>query len=78
MFLEIQCDPTLSTSAAKGERIENLLYPDHHIYEVGASYGKYAPKAFFTDCSEDVLVLPAELAGIIQGSSRLKIRAPTY
>lgn len=63
MFLEIQ--PSAGLDTAKSSRIKNLLYPDHLIYEVGATRGHYVLKPFSLESSEEVLILPNELAGMV-------------
>lgn len=65
MLLEIQRGA--SHNAAKGERIKNLLYPNHRIYEVDESRGQYVLEPFSLEHSEEVLVLPEEFSGDIPG-----------
>lgn len=51
----------------KGARVEGLLYPDHLIFEVRSLRGQYRLRPFSQGKTEEALVLPRELAGIIKG-----------
>jgi FkbM family methyltransferase len=68
ILMEIQ--RVTRTGATKSATIESLLYPDHLLYEVGDSRGQYTLKPFASGTTEEALVLPAELAGIIPGADR--------
>jgi FkbM family methyltransferase len=50
-------------------RILSLLYPDYLLFEVGSSRGTYTLRPFSTAKTDEALVLPAELAGIIPGAT---------
>jgi FkbM family methyltransferase len=63
ILMEIQRDH--APGPRKSARMESLLYPDHLLYEVGDSRGQYTLKPFSTGNTEEALVLPAELAGIV-------------
>jgi hypothetical protein len=70
IFLEIQPEEERAVEALKGERIEDLLYPDHLLFGVTHARGKFVLKPFSLGGTEEALVLPAELAGIISGTAR--------
>jgi FkbM family methyltransferase len=63
IFMEIQPDRKNST-------VLDLLYPDHLLFKVDGSRGQFVLKPFTTGKTEEALVLPAELAGIIPGTNR--------
>jgi FkbM family methyltransferase len=69
IFMEIQHEPRSGAESSKGASVRDLLYPDHLIFEVSQSRGQYVLKPFATGSTEEALVLPAELAGIVKGSS---------
>ena len=66
ILMEIQRDNP--SGPRKSARIESLLYPAHILYEVGDSRGQYTLRPFSTGNTEEALVLPAELVGIIPGT----------
>jgi FkbM family methyltransferase len=68
IFVEIQHDQYTGTGTHKGATVKELLYPDHLIFEVGVSRGHYDLKPFMTGNTEEALVLPIELAGLIEGT----------
>jgi hypothetical protein len=53
----------------KGAALIHLLYPDHLLFAVGNSRGQYTLRPFSMANTDEVLVLPKELAGIIPGTS---------
>jgi len=65
MFVEIQREE----QGQQGPRVKDLLYPDHIIFEVAWSRGDYALGPFRKGHSEDALVIPEELAGLVQGTA---------
>jgi FkbM family methyltransferase len=69
MFVEIQRDEDTGAVARQGTLVKDLLYPDHIIFEVGSSRGDYVLKPFLTGDTEEALVIPAELAGFIEGTA---------
>jgi FkbM family methyltransferase len=69
IFIEIQPDSAGNSDSGKGVRIEDLLYPDHLLFAVGAARGQFTLKPFAMGNTEEALVLPAELAGIVRGST---------
>jgi FkbM family methyltransferase len=69
IFLEIQPEAESSAGAAKGARIEDLLYPEHLLFGVTQTRGKFVLKPFSLGGTEEALVLPVELAGIIPGAT---------
>lgn len=68
VFVEIQHDQYTGAGRHRGSTVKELLYPDHLIFEVGASHGHYILKPFLTGDTEEALVLPMELAGLIEGT----------
>jgi FkbM family methyltransferase len=62
IFMEIQPDRKNST-------VLDLLYPDHLLFKVDGSHRQFVLKPFTTGKTEEALILPAELAGIIRGSN---------
>jgi FkbM family methyltransferase len=69
ILMEIQRE-TQGGGATKSSTVESLLYPDHLLFEVGASRGQYTLRPFATGTTEEALVLPVELAGIVPGTER--------
>jgi FkbM family methyltransferase len=69
ILLEIQHDNQSGAQPNNGVSVKNLLYSDHIIFEVTQSRGHYVLKPFSAGSTEEALVLPAELAGIVRGSS---------
>jgi FkbM family methyltransferase len=69
ILMEIQPEQDAAAEARKGSSVRNLLYPDHLLFEVGDTRGQYTLKPF-SGKTEEALVLPAELAGIVPGTSR--------
>ncbi len=70
ILMEIQRETRTGVDPGKSAGIQSLLYPDHLLFEVRASRGHYALKPFSMGDTEEALVLPMELAGIIPGTSR--------
>ena len=66
IFVEIQKEHYDGSVSRQGPRVKDLLYPDHTIFEVGASRGRPVLKPFLQGNTEEALVLPAELAGLIK------------
>jgi len=66
ILMEIQRDN--ASGSRKGADIEPLLYPDHLLYEVGSAPGQYSLRPFSMGNTEEALVLPAELVGIVPGA----------
>jgi hypothetical protein len=64
IFVEIQKEHYNGSESSKGPRVKDLLYPDHVIFEVGASRGRPVLKPFLQGNTEEALVLPAELANL--------------
>ncbi len=69
IFLEIQREEESAAEASKGARIEDLLYPDHLLFGVTQARGRFVVKPFSLGGTEEALVLPSELAGIIPGTA---------
>jgi FkbM family methyltransferase len=67
IFVEIQKDH-YDSGLHKGARIKDLLYPDHLIFDVGTSRGRPTLKPF-EGKTEEALVFPAELAGILKAAN---------
>lgn len=68
IFLEIQLQRSSAADILRHKKVLELLYPDHLIFEVGHRREKYVLKPFSLESTEEALVLPAELAGIVRGS----------
>lgn len=66
IFIEIQKEDYDSPEPRKGASVKNLLYPDHIIFEVGASRGQPILRPFLQGYTEEALVIPAELAEILK------------
>ena len=67
ILMEIQLVPP--GSARSGEQtVQDLLYPDHLIFEVGESRNQFVLKPFTATGSDEALVIPRELAGILPGT----------
>jgi FkbM family methyltransferase len=69
IFVEIQKEHYDGSGPRKSVRVKDLLYPDHLIFEVAPLRGRPTLKPFLQGDTEEALVLPAELAGIVQGSN---------
>lgn len=70
MFLEIQRDHPSDTS--RDNEVMDLLYPGHTVFEVKEVRTRFALKPFVPGTSEEVLVLPTELAGIVSNGKLKK------
>jgi FkbM family methyltransferase len=66
IFMELQHDHHAGFGPQKGVSIRDLLYPNHLVFEVRYSRGQFTLKPFKPGNTEEALVLPAELAGIIR------------
>ncbi|WP_433970242.1 FkbM family methyltransferase [Tunturiibacter gelidiferens] len=66
IFVEIQHDHYNGSGSHKGATVKDLLYPDHVIFEVGELHGQYQLRPFLIGNTEEALVLPVELAGLIK------------
>jgi FkbM family methyltransferase len=69
ILMEIQRDLEPGSGPGKSTGIQPLLYPDHLLFEVGVKRGRYTLAPFAKGKTEEALVLPIELAGIIPGTS---------
>ncbi len=67
VLMEIQ--PEGRTGSGQSSHMRSLLYPDHLIFRVEDIRGNYRLSPSTLSRSEEVLVLPAELAGIVPGTS---------
>jgi hypothetical protein len=67
--MEIQRATADGSESQKVNRVRELLYPDHLIFEVGTTRGNYRLKPFSQGQTEEALVIPRELAGIVAGSA---------
>jgi FkbM family methyltransferase len=65
MYIEIQRDKVTGAAKRQGALVKDLLYPDHLIFEVGSLRGDYVLKPFRIEDTEDALVIPKELTGLI-------------
>jgi len=70
ILMEIQPEGEPISGTRRSAGIEALLYPDHLLFEVGSSRGQYTLKPFSMGTTEEALILPAELAGIVRGADR--------
>ena len=70
IVMEIQPDPDSTSASRKSASVRDLLYPDHLLFNVNESRGRYTLQPFTTGGSNEALVLPAELAGILPGTER--------
>jgi FkbM family methyltransferase len=70
ILMEIQRANESGVDADKSAVIRSLLYPDHLLFDVGCSRGQYTLKPFSMGDTEEALVLPVELAGIVPGTAR--------
>ena len=70
IFVELQHDRRTGSESEKGASVRDLLYPDHLVFEVGHLRGQFTLKAFQSGNTEEALLLPAELAGIIRGTGQ--------
>ncbi|RSL16671.1 FkbM family methyltransferase [Edaphobacter aggregans] len=68
IFMEIQHEHLSGSESHKGATVKELLYPDHLIFEVGSSRDQYTLKPFLQGNTEEALVLPIELAGLVRDS----------
>jgi FkbM family methyltransferase len=69
IFVEIQKEHYNGSESRKGASVKDLLYPDHIIFEVGVSRGRPVLKPFLQGNTEEALVLPAELADLLNAPS---------
>jgi FkbM family methyltransferase len=69
IFMEIQRATADGSESQKSAGVRELLYPDHLIFEVGTTRGNYRLKPFSQGQTEEALVIPRELAGIVAGSA---------
>ena len=70
ILMEIQRANQSGVDADKSAVIQSLLYPGHLLFDVVSSRGRFALKPFSMGDTEEALVLPMELAGIIPGTAR--------
>lgn len=70
ILMEIQPEGEPRSGVRRSAGIEALLYPDHLIFEVGCARDQYTLKPFSLGDTEEALVLPLELAGIVPGTDR--------
>ncbi len=68
IFMEIQHEHLSGSESRKGATVKELLYPDHLIFEVGSLRDQYTLRPFLQGNTEEALVLPIELAGLVRGS----------
>jgi FkbM family methyltransferase len=70
ILMEIQHINASGVDSGKSALLRSLLYPDHLLFDVGSRRGQYTLKPFSLADTEEALVLPVELAGIIPGTDR--------
>jgi FkbM family methyltransferase len=66
IFMELQ---HVGSGPQKGVSVRELLYPDHLVFAVGHTRGQFTLTPFQPGSTEEALVLPAELAGIIRDTN---------
>jgi FkbM family methyltransferase len=66
IFMELQ---HTGSGSQKGTSVRSLLYPDHLVFAVGQRRGQFTLTPFQPGSTEEALVLPAELAGIIRDTN---------
>ena len=54
---------------SRGAAVLDMLYPDHLLFKVANNHGKFELQPYAAGETDDVLVLPKELAGIVPGSN---------
>jgi FkbM family methyltransferase len=69
ILMEISAMPTAAETENKIARVRELLYPDHLLFEVFSVRQKYRLRPFVAGKADEALVLPAELAGILPGTT---------
>lgn len=69
ILMEIQRDTRSGPTSSESAGIESLLYPNHLLFEVGNSRGQFVLRPFSMGNTDEALVLPAELAGIVPGTN---------
>jgi hypothetical protein len=67
ILMEIQ--PAGKTGSGQSSRMRTLLYPDHILFRVDDVRGTYRLRPSAISQTEEALVLPAELAGIVPGAA---------
>ncbi|HEY2860579.1 MAG TPA: FkbM family methyltransferase, partial [Terracidiphilus sp.] len=65
ILMEIQ--PAGKTGSGQSSHLQTLLYPDHILFRVENVRGTYRLRPASLSQTEEALVLPAELAGIVPG-----------
>jgi FkbM family methyltransferase len=70
IIMEIQRDNQIDADTRrKSAHLQELLYPDHLLFEIGESRRNYTLKPFHLGKTDEALVLPAEMAGILPGTN---------
>jgi hypothetical protein len=68
--MEIQ--PAGKTGSGQGSHMRTLFYPNHILFRVENARGTYRLRPASLSQTEEALVLPAELAGIIPGTAKAR------
>jgi hypothetical protein len=69
IFMEIQQAGRKGPKVEGKVTVEDLLYPDHLLFQVFHHLGKYVLRPFSDHGPEEALVLPKELAGLVPGTA---------
>jgi FkbM family methyltransferase len=69
IFMEIQQAGRKGPKVEGKVTVEDLLYPDHLMFQVFHHHGKYVLRPFSNHGPEEALVLPRELAGLVPGTA---------
>jgi hypothetical protein len=70
IFMELQHDHRTASESQKGASVRDLLYPNHVVFEVSHLRGQFTLRPFQSGNTEEALVLPAELSGIVRGTDQ--------
>jgi len=70
ILMEIQRLNESGGDSGKSAVLRSLLYPDHLLFDVKNRRGQYFLRPFSMGDTDEALVLPVELAGIIPGTDR--------
>jgi FkbM family methyltransferase len=70
MLMEVQPQLENALDSNRLASVHDLLYPNHLLFEVDHTRGRYVLKPYGRVETMEALVLPAELAGILPGTRR--------
>lgn len=73
IVVEIQLYRERESDILKHKKLQDILYPDHLIFELTHDFrGQYVLKPFSLESTEEALVIPVELAGIVRGTEVIR------